>query len=144
MQYIIANDCTDGGKIAIGKKGVLLSVLGNSLVASSVTPELDAAVRTAIGTKKPFFEFLASDLVKNHLSISYQEQSNTVYVIGISDLVIGLADPIDIGPDKLRAKAVRLKSKPENGLASKHVVLIRPESELAKPTKLVFYLLEVV
>ncbi|MCB0522286.1 MAG: hypothetical protein H6577_11165 [Lewinellaceae bacterium] len=142
LQYVIANDCTDGGKLPISNRGVLLSVLGNNLTGSPVTPELDKAIAEKIRGKRPFFEFEVKELDKNHICISYQELSNTVFVVGISDIIVSFANPQDVEKDKLKAVGVKLKPKPEEGLSSRHVILIRLEGKIGSNKNLSFYLID--
>lgn len=142
LQYVIANDCTDGGKLPISNRGVLLSVLGNQLTGSPVTADLDKTIADKLRGKKPFFEFEVKNLDKNHICISYQEQSNTVFIIGVSDLVIGFATPTNVDSKNLKAVAVKLKTKPDAGLIAKHAVLIKIEGEIGKSKKLACYLMD--
>ena len=143
QQHIIVNDLAEGGKLAIGKRGVLLSVLGNDLVGSQVSADLDDTLSGMLKGKKPFFEFASEDLEKNHICLSYQEQSNTLYVIGISDLVIGFASPTDVPPNKVKAKAVKLKPSPQASILSNQVVVVRLEGSIGRPKMLAFYLVNV-
>lgn len=139
LNYIILPN-QDGGKITIGRRGVLLSVLGNDLVGTEVPVELDGEIANKLKNKTPFFTFESKDLDKNHLLISYQEQSNTVHVIGINDLVISLSNPTNIPPEKIKAVAVKLKGSPNAGLVSQQLVLVRVEGQLNRAQKLNFYL----
>ena len=138
----MANDCSEGGKLPISNRGVLLSVLGNSLNGAAVTADLDKTIADKLRSKKPFFEFEVKSLDKNHICISYQEQSNTVFIIGVSDLVISFATPIDIDNKHIKAAAVKLKTKPNAAILAKHAVLVRLEGAIGKARKLTFYLLE--
>lgn len=142
LNHIIVNNCSDGGKLAVGKRGVLLSVLGNDLVGSQVTSKLDKTLSKILKGKEPFFEFESKDLDKNHLCVSYQEESNTVYVIGIDDVIITLADPTEVPPNQLKAVAVKLKTSTEEELIARHIVLVRLEGKIGQSRKLSFYLLD--
>ena len=142
LKYAVVNDASDGGKISIGKRGVLLSVLGNEMVGSEVTSELDKTVNAKIRGKKPFFEFEVKDLEKNHLCVSYQEQSNILYLIGITDVFIGFAIPEEIKPNHLKAVGIKLKKSPSDGLSSRHIVLIRLEGKIGKQKTIAFYNIE--
>jgi hypothetical protein len=141
LKSITVNDGSKQGSLTIGRRGVLLSVLGNELIGSEVLAELDRSIKAALTGKKPFFEFAAKDLDKNHLCVSYQEQSNTVYVIGIDDLIITLAAPTEIPGDKIKGVAVRLKASTDAGLIAQHVILVRLEGRIGTEQKLAFYLI---
>lgn len=142
LKSISVNDGTSGSNLTISRRGVLLSVLGNELVGSEVVAELDKHIKNSLKGKKPFYEFTTNGLDKNHLCVSYQEQSNTVYVIGIDDLIITLAEPMDIPSNNIKGVAVRLKESTDSGLIAKHVILVRLEGRLAKDQKLAFYLID--
>ena len=140
LQHIIVDSHSDCGKLSIGKRGVLLSVLGNDLVGSEVTSKLDKTLSKTLKGKEPFFEFESKDLDKNHLCVSYQEESNTVYIIGIDDLVISFATPTNISSDKIKGIAVKLKAETGSGLIAQHVILVRLEGKIGRSQKLAFYL----
>ena len=142
LKHAVVSDCTNGGKISIGRRGVLLSVLGNEMVGSEVTAKLDRTLAAKLKGKKPFYQFDMHDLDKNHLCVSYQEQSNILYVIGISDLVVSFAVPAEIKPDNMTAFAVKLKSNPTDSLIARHIVLVRLEGKIGKAKKLSFYLVD--
>lgn len=142
LQYVIANDCTDGGKLPIGNRGVLLSVLGNNLTGSPVTADLDKTIADKLRGKNPFFEFEVKSLEKNHICISYQELSNTVYVVGITDVIVSFATPQNLTPEKVKATAVKLKPSPGSTLMASHVILIRLEGTIGNTKKLSFYLID--
>ncbi len=141
LKYAVVNDASDGGKISIGKRGVLLSVLGNEMVGSAVTAELDRTINAKIRGKKPFFEFEVKDLEKNHLCVSYQEHSNILHVIGISDLIVSFAVPQEIKPDNIKGIAIKLKPNPDDSIIANHVILIRQESTIGRQKNLAFYLI---
>lgn len=141
LRSISVNDGSNNSNLTIGRRGVLLSVLGNDLVGSEVPAELDGSIKEALKSVKPFFTFAAQNLDKNHLCVSYQELSNTVYIIGIEDLVISLAAPTSIPDEKLKGTAVRLKKGNNAGLMAQHVILVRLEGRTGREQKLVFYLL---
>lgn len=142
LKFAVVNDASDNGKISIGKRGVLLSVLGNEMVGSEVPAELDGTINTKIRGKKPFYEFEMNDLDKNHLCVSYQEQSNTLFLIGITDVFIGFAVPEEIKPNHIKAIGIKLKQSPTDGLSSRHIVLIRLEGAIGKSKKIAFYNIE--
>ncbi len=142
LQYVIANDCTDGGKLPISNRGVLLSVLGNQLTGSPVTADLDKTIADKLRGKKPFFEFEVKNLDKNHICISYQEQSNTVFVVGITDVIVSFATPQDLTPDKIKATAVKLKPATNSTLMASHVILTRIEGNIGNSKKITFYLID--
>ena len=142
LKHAVVNDAASNGKISIGKRGVLLTVLGNEMVGSEVTSDLDRTLSTLLRGKKPFYEFEADNLHKNHLCVSYQEQNNALFIIGVSDLVISFAVPEEIKPDHITAFAVKLKSTPDSAIMAKHVVLVRREGKTGRSKKLAFYLVE--
>lgn len=142
LHQISVTDCTNGGQLTIGRRGVLLSVLGNDLVGTEVTADLDGSLSKKLKGRTPFFEFESKDLDKNHLCVSYQDQSNTLYVIGIDDLIITFATPTSISSEKIKGTAVKLKEKTNDGLIAKHVVLVRLEGRTGKKQKLSFYLID--
>ena len=115
-------------RLSIGKRGVLLSVLGTDVVASEVPSTLDNHITSVLRGKKPFYEFELGDEAKNQLCISYNEGSNAVFIIGITDVIAELTGPTEISPQKIKAFTVKLKEKPEKGLASDAVVLARLET----------------
>lgn len=115
-------------RLSIGKRGVLLSVLGNDVVASEVTSKLDNHIKTTLRGKTPFYEFEISDGETNQLCISYNEGSNAVYIIGITDVILEHSVPTEITPSKVKAFGIKLKAKPEEDLVSNDVILARLES----------------
>lgn len=142
LRYAVVNDASKNGKISIGKRGILLTVLGNEMVGSEVTSKLDKTFETLLRGRKPFYEFESKNLDKNHLCVSYNEQSNALFVIGISDLIVGFAVPEEIKPDHITAFAVKLKQNTDSTIMAKHVVLVRREGKAGRTKKLAFYLVE--
>lgn len=129
-------------RLSIGKRGVLLSILGTDVVASEVPANLDGHISSLLRGKKPFFEFELGDEAKNQLCITYNGGSNTVFIIGITDVVLEHAVPTEVPADKVKTVGVKLKKKPEEGLASNEVLLARLESErgIGSKKKICFYL----
>ncbi len=128
LKSVILVDPTSGGStLAIGKRGVLISVLGTEVCATEVPAELDNFIATQLKRINPFFEFDASDLGKNQLSLTYNDSTNTVFIIGITDIIIEHAEPVEIPQGKVTTMAIRLKEKPGEGLSSKNVILARLE-----------------
>jgi hypothetical protein len=125
---ILVDTLMDDKRLAIGKRGVLLSVLGTEVCASEVGTNLEAFVNTAIGTQKAFYEFDAADLAKNQLCITYNDLNSTVFIIGITDIIANLAGPTEIAQSKVKTFAVKMKNAPGTGLASPNVVLVRLET----------------
>ena len=115
-------------RLSIGKRGVLLSVLGTDVVATEVASTLDDHIKAILRGKKPFYEFEIADEEKNQLCISYNEGSNAVFIIGITDVIAERTGPTEISPQKIKAFTVKLKDKPEKGLATGSVILARLES----------------
>jgi hypothetical protein len=130
LNAVVLVDTLQGDqRLVISKRGVLLSVLGTEICASEVPTNLEAFTSTAIGTQKAFFEFdAAADSAKNQLCITYNDVNNTVFIIGITDIVIGLAGPTDVPQNKVKTVAVKLKNTANSGLASPTVVLVRLET----------------
>ncbi|MCU0346089.1 MAG: hypothetical protein MUC59_04055 [Saprospiraceae bacterium] len=134
LNAVVLVDTLQGDqRLVISKRGVLLSVLGTEICASEVPTTLEAFTNTAIGTKKAFFEFDASaDATKNQLCISYNDENNTVFIIGITDIGVGFAGPMELPQAKVKTFAVRLKNSVGTGLVSPNVVLVRLETSGAK------------
>jgi hypothetical protein len=129
---ILVDTLMDNHRLAIGKRGVLLSVLGTEICASEVATNLEAFVNTSIGTQKAFYEFDAADLAKNQLCITYNDVNNVVFIIGVTDVLIGFAGPIEVPQNKVKTFAVKLKNSPGSGLISPNVILVRLETVGAK------------
>ena len=116
-------------RLSIGKRGVLLSVLGTDVCASEVPATLDNHITAILRGKKHFFEFEIGDEANYQLCISYNEGRNAVYIIGVTDVVLELSTPTEIPINKVKTVGVKMKSKPEEGLVSDNVILARLESE---------------
>lgn len=131
-------------RLSIGKRGVLLSVLGNDVCASEVPANLDGHIRDILRGKNPFYEFEIADLGKNQLCVTYNEESNIVFIIGITDVIAELSGPTEIDPEKTKTYAVKLKEKPSEGLAAKSVLLARLESSssIGGKKQICFYFIE--
>ncbi len=134
LNAVVLVDTLQGDqRLVISKRGVLLSVLGTEICASEVPTTLEAFTNTAIGTKKAFFEFdAAADASKNQLCITYNDVNNTVFIIGVTDVVVGFSGPTEMPQSKVKTFAVRMKNSPGAGLSSPNVVLIRLETVGAK------------
>ena len=115
-------------RLAIGKRGVLLSVLGNDVCATEVPAELDNFISKELKNLKPFYEFEVADAAKNQLCITYNETNNTVFIIGIRDIDVSLTAPMELSKEKVTTFTVRMKTSPTSGLASPNVILARLES----------------
>ncbi len=115
-------------RLSIGKRGVLLSVLGTDVCATEVPAALDEHIKNVLKGEKHFYEFEVADIEKNQLCITYNEGSNVVFIIGITDIIASLSGPTEINPEKVKTYAVKLKEKSSEGLASKSVILARLES----------------
>ena len=114
-------------RLSIGRRGVLLSVLGTDVVASEVPATLDRHISTLLRGKKPFYEFELGDEAKNQLCISYNESSNIVFIIGVTDIILENSLPSEISSSQVKTFAVKLKDKPDQGLSSDNVLLARLE-----------------
>lgn len=114
-------------RLSIGKRGVLLSVLGTDVVGSEVPATLDNHISTLLRGKKPFYEFEMGDEAKNQLCITYNEGSNTVFIIGVTDIILENSLPTEISSSKVKTFAIKLKEDPNKGLSSENVILARLE-----------------
>lgn len=130
LNAVILVDTLQGDqRLVISRRGVLLNVLGTEICASEVPTNMESFVNTSIGTKKPFYEFDASaDLSKNQLCITYNDVNNVVFIIGVTDIVVGFSGPTEVPQTKVKTFAVKMKNSPNTGLASPNVVLIRLET----------------
>lgn len=137
---VLVDNLMGDQRLSIGKLGVLLSVLGTDICASEVPANLEAFIKTTIGNGKAFYEFDASDVIKNQLCITYNDGNNTVFIIGITDIVMGLTGPTEVPQGKVRTFAVRLKNAPGTGLVSPNVILVRLETAGLKKLIRFYYL----
>ncbi len=128
---ILVDTQQDDQRLAIGKRGVLLSVLGTDVCASEVPAELDKYINLALRNLKPFYEFDVADAAKNQLCITYNDVNNTVFIIGIRDIDVSLAAPMEVNKEKVTTIAVKMKDDPTIGLSSTKVVLARLESTVS-------------
>ena len=125
---VLVDTMQDDQRLAIGKRGVLLSVLGCEICATEVPTNLEKFVEAAVGGNKAFYEFDAADVTKNQLCITYNDVNNTVFIIGITDVVVGFAGPTEVPQNKVKTTAVKMKTDVNAGLTSPNVVLVRLES----------------
>ncbi len=137
---VLVDNLMGDQKLSIGKLGVLLSVLGTDICASEVPANLDDFIKTTIGTKKAFYEFDTSDVLKNQLCITYNDGNNTVFIIGITDIVASFSGPTEVPQSKVKTFSVKLKNNPSSGLSSPNVVLVRLESSGLKKMIRFYYL----
>ena len=127
--YLISKRNED--RLFINGNGILLSVLGNCITACEVAAELRTHVNNQIQDQEPFFELDITDEAKNHLTISYHEGSNTLYVIGITDVVGTIpAGPGTVKPDHVIAKRYKLKDSNDEGITSEKVIYLKTEIEI--------------
>jgi hypothetical protein len=126
----------------LGRRGVLLSVLGTNICATDVAPELDDTLAKALRTAKKFYEFPATESEKNQLSITYNEMTNTVFIIGVTDIIVGFGAPEVIPSDKIKAIGVKLKASPGSNLVARHVLLVRLEGDRLENRMIAFYLID--
>lgn len=127
--------------VAISRRGLMLSVLGNDICVASVPPELEAHIENLIKKTKPFYSFPASSKKVNQLTLSYNEGANTVFVIGITDMDIGFAGPQEVPSRNVKAFSIRLKTSPSSDIAAKNIVLMRLEGESGAEQSIRFYYL---
>jgi hypothetical protein len=134
LNAVILVDTLQGDqRLVISRRGVLLNVLGTEICASEVPTNMESFVNTAIGTRKAFYEFDASaGTNKNQLCITYNDENNVVFIIGITDIEVGFAGPTEVPQSKVKTFATRMKSSPNSGLVSPSVILIRLETVGAK------------
>ncbi len=128
QSVILLDSQQSSNRLAIGKRGVLLSVLGTDICGSEVPAELDNHISNLLKTAKPFYEFVIGDAAKNQLCISYNDANNVVFIIGITDIDVALAAPTQIKQSAVTTFAVKLKENPSSGLASRNVILARLET----------------
>ncbi len=128
QSVILLDSQQSSNRLAIGKRGVLLSVLGTDICGSEVPAELDNHISNLLKTAKPFYEFVIGEAAKNQLCISYNDANNAVFIIGITDITIELAAPTQVPRTAVTTFAVKLKDNPSSGLASRNVILARLET----------------
>ena len=124
---VLVDSKSNDHRLSIGRRGVLLSILGTDVVASEVPAALDNHIRELLRGQKPFYEFEIADEEKNQLCISYNEANNAVYIIGVTDMIAELTGPVEIPAQKINAFLVKLKNRPEKGLYADAVILARLE-----------------
>jgi hypothetical protein len=134
LNAVILVDTLQGDqRLVISRRGVLLNVLGTEICASEVPTNMESFVNTSIGTKKAFYEFDAStDTSKSQLCITYNDVNNVVFIIGVTDVVVGFSGPTEVPQSKVKTFAVKMKNALNTGFASPNVVLIRLETVGAK------------
>ncbi|MBI1224862.1 MAG: hypothetical protein GC192_06460 [Bacteroidetes bacterium] len=137
---VLVDTLQDGQRLAITKRGALLSVLGSDICASEVPSTLEKFVNDAIGNTKAFYEFDAADSMKNQLCITYNDGNNTVFIIGITDIVIGFSGPTEVPQSKVKTYAVKMKSSPSTGLISPNIILVKLEMAGSKKMIKFYYL----
>jgi len=125
---ILVDTLIDNKRLAIGKLGVLISVLGTEICASEVPANMEAFVNTSIGTKKAFYEFDASDVLKNQLCITYNDGNNVLYIIGVTDVLVGFSGPLEVPQNKVKTFAVKMKNSSSSGFISPNLLCIRLET----------------
>ena len=125
---VLVDALQDNQRLAIGKLGVLLSVLGTEICASEVPSNMEKFVNDAVGGNKSFYEFDSADVVKNQLCITYNDVNNTVFIIGITDIGVGFAGPTEVPQSKVKTFSVKMKANANMGMSSPNVVLIRLET----------------
>ncbi|TAK37323.1 MAG: hypothetical protein EPO28_12155 [Saprospiraceae bacterium] len=130
-------------RLAIGKRGVLLSVLGTDICASEVPAELDGYLRNLLKQKDPFYEFEVAGAESSQLCITYNDVNNTVFIIGITDIDVGFAGPTQVPDASTSVFAVRLKANPAIGLTSPNAILVRLEGGIGTQKYIRFYHLPV-
>lgn len=119
----------DEDRLYINGNGILLSVLGNGITGCEVPAQLRTHVADLAKAEKPFFEMDVTDTKNNHVSVSYSEENSAVFIIGVIDIIGSLQadEPVNIEPQKINAKAVKMKETNVAGLVSKKVIYIKTE-----------------
>lgn len=131
-------------RLAIGKRGVLLSVLGSDVCAAEVPAALDGHIRNLLKKTDPFYEFEVGEAESTQLCITYNDVNNTVFIIGITDIDVGFAGPVQLPEASTTTFGVRLKSNPGTGLASPNAILARLEGGFGGNRHIRFYHLPAV
>lgn len=130
-------------RLSIGKRGVLLSVLGSDVCATEVPAELDKFIMQTLKDVKAFYEFDLADAEKNQLCITYNDVNNTIFIIGITDVIVGYATPDPVDRNKVKTFGIKLKKSTETGFVSDHVILARLEGGMGNSDKkIAFYLVK--
>ena len=140
---ILVDTRQEDQRLALGKRGVLLSLLGNDIMATEVPAELDKFIAGQLRGVKPFYAFESTDASRGQLCLAYNEANNAVFIIGIRDVDVSLAGPQELDPTRTTTIAVPLKGSLETGLSSDHVILARLEisSDVTTTSMICFYLL---
>lgn len=128
QSVILVDSKREDQRLAIGKRGVLLSVLGNDICASEVPAELDTYVTGLLAGKTAFYSFEMKDAAKNQLCITYNDVNNVVFIIGITDITVGFTVPTEIDRSKVTTFAIKLKNSPTTGLGANATILARLET----------------
>ncbi len=128
QSLILVDTKQEDHRLAIGKRGVLLSVLGTDVCATEVPAELDTHIANLLKTAKAFYEFEVKDPAKQQLCITYNDVNNAVCIIGISDIAVSLTAPVEIPKNNVTTFIVKMKETPGTGLASRMAVLARLET----------------
>lgn len=127
--------------LSISRRGVLISVLGGEVCAAPVTPELDKHIEELLKKTPPFYSFATTEPSKSQLCLSYNQNTNTVFVIGITDIDVGFAGPVKLPEANTSVFGVRLKETPGGSLAGSKVILARLEGAVGGQWFVRFYLL---
>ena len=140
---ILVDTRQEDQRLALGKRGVLLSLLGNNIMAAEVPAELDKFIAGKLRGVKPFYAYESTDASKGQLCLAYNEANNAVFIIGIRDVDVSLAGPQELDPSRTTTIAVPLKGNLESGLTSDHVILVRLETtaDVTTTRMICFYLL---
>jgi len=136
---ILVNSKQNDVRLAIGKRGVLLSVLATDICAAEVPAELDEQLRKLLKNKPPFYDYEVAGADRNQLCITYNDVNNTVFIIGITDIDVGFAGPTQVPAANTTVFAVRLKENPGTGLTSPKAILARLEGGIGSPKHIRFY-----
>lgn len=127
--------------VAINRRGLLINVLGNDVCVASVPAQLESHIEDLLKKTKPFYSYPMGKKGINQLTLSYNEDANTVFIIGITDMDIGFAGPQQVPSRNMMAFAVKLKDSPNTVIASKSVMLVRLEESSGTGQQIRFYYL---
>ncbi len=141
---ILLDERQAGHKYPLTSRGVLISQLGRELCLAECPESMDAYLASdTIRQLKPFFRLELDDPGRRHLSVSFNETSQTVFIIGIRDIDISLAGPTLLDNSKTESVAVRLRDPSDSHPAGRFLILARMDvmSRTGGTRVLQFYLL---
>ncbi len=133
---VLVDSRQEDNRLNISSRGLTLSLVANEIVGAEVPPELETYLDSLLRGRQPFYEFPLDDAARNQLCFAYNDNSNVLYVIGITDIDISMpTGPNDVGSDKVRTIAVKFKPSTGHGLTSNRMVLARMELQADSSAK---------